>query len=153
MQGTSEKKARYGDNIGTETAQPSMLNFDITGDVTREVTDIEAARTSTVTPVKPNNNKNIPIRSRNSDAMMFADPNNAETGTRVHVMTAGMQEIKNYKKATPGILEDHHRNASSMTQPPQTPPADSPIVVDKQESLQSFDFEGSQFRPPSDAEN
>ena len=82
-----------------------MLNFDMTGDATREVTDIEAAgvRTSTATPIKPNNNaRNIPIKSRNNE-MMFVDTNNAETGIRDQtVLTTGQRELIKSRKTTPG---------------------------------------------------
>ena len=133
-----------------------MLNFDMTGDATREVTDIEAAgvRTSTATPIKPNNNaRNIPIKSRNNE-MMFVDTNNAETGIRDQtVLTTGQRELIKSRKTTPGELADHVRNGSSLTQPPQTPEVKGAGKDDDDKSLQSFDFSGSQFRPPSDAEN
>ena len=54
---------------------PSILNFDITGDVTRDITDIEANVTAAHTPHKRPATVNKPMhQARNSTASNFMDP-------------------------------------------------------------------------------
>ena len=142
-------------------AQPSMLNFDITGDVTADnITDNEAGKQGTVTPIKKNPTVHKQTQKlqnstpqRNNRAV-FTDQNLQETTVRDKIsLTQGKDDNDKFKKVNPQIVEDHVRTSSNLTHP-QGSKANTlggKPIQEEAESLHSYQFSGSAFKAPSDA--
>ena len=123
----------------------SVLNFDITGDVTREFTDIEALGTAAQTPardIQVPKNSTLAIVHRNSTSSNFVDPMTQASNREKIILTEDKDAVTNRKKE----LDDHVRKVSHLTHP-----QGSAIEEVKEDSLHSYQFSGSQFRSPSDA--
>ena len=69
------KEGEYVEEKNTPAVgRPSMLNFDITGDVTREITDLEIdEKITTITKTKATKQPLTHSRTT-SDAISFSDP-------------------------------------------------------------------------------
>ena len=92
---------------------PSILNFDITGDVTRDITDIEANVTAAHTPHKRPATVNKPMhQARNSTASNFMDPMTQASNREKVIFTQQEDELN--RKAD---LEEHFKKVSTNTHP------------------------------------
>lgn len=130
----------------------SVLNFDITGDVTRELTDVEGVQQTQANQAPYN--RNLPQTAankqsgrnlrehRNSTASNFIDPMTQASNREKIYLTQGQDDELNRK----ADLEDHTRKASNLTYP-----QGQALEEVKEDSLHSYQFSGSQFGAPSDA--
>ena len=112
----------------------SVLNFDITGDVTREFTDIEALGTAAQTPqrdiqVPKNSAQNLAVVHRNSTSSNFVDPMTQASNREKIILTQDNEKEANRKKD----LDDHVRKVSHLTHP-----QGNAIEEVKEDSLHSY---------------